>query len=80
MEPPKSDERRTRTRVTFHGQAELWVDEIFLPVAFLKDISLKGLFVVTGAIVPMGRSCEVIIRLGPYEDQIGRASCRERVS
>ncbi len=65
-------ERRGRTRAVYHGRAEIWLEGARLREVVLRDISINGLFAETEEKVKIGQPCEVVILLGPSEDQTVR--------
>ena len=68
----KEVERRGRTRVDYQGRAEVWMEGTRLPEVVLRDISINGLFAETVEKGEGGSSSEVVILLGPAEDQTVR--------
>ena len=57
------DERRRRTRVLFETQVELKAGNRVIQSSTSRDISQKGVFVVTGNQLPEGTDCQVTLRL-----------------
>ena len=72
----KEPDRRGRTRVGYHGRAEIWLEGSRIPEAILRDISINGLFAETGEKAEIGRPCEVVILLGPGDGQAVRIEGR----
>ena len=72
----KDQERRGRIRVDYQGRAEIWLEGARLSEVALRDISINGLFAETSQKVTPGQACEVVILLGPSEDQAVRIKGR----
>ena len=70
MDDPRQSERRKKTRVAFQTVVELTVEGRPVSVKSSSDISLKGLFVETGAGLALGTPCQVTIRLAGYDENL----------
>jgi hypothetical protein len=78
-DPPRYERRRTR-RVLFEGQATITTGDQKI-VAATKDISERGLFVFTEAIVEVGNEIDILVTL-PEELGLpvsGMVCCHGRV-
>lgn len=72
------NERRKRTRVSYHGSVNIQVGDESLDVEAIHDISLKGLFVETRERLVPDSECHIEIALGPGEGQVLKFDGRVR--
>ncbi len=66
----ESENRRTRTRVQFSVTVEVTADEKYIVSGNSRDISLKGIYVISNDKLPVNTYCEVNINLAGSSSQL----------
>lgn len=63
-------DRRTFTRIPFRVQATIWSDHVTEVATEVRDISLRGLYVVGTGRIPPGTLCKVLVVLGGADSEV----------
>ena len=66
----ESENRRKRTRVQFSVTVEITADEKYIVSGKSRDISLKGIYVITDEKLPVNTHCELGINLTGSSSQL----------